>query len=288
MHLASADLCARVGECLESNAPAAVYAADAVRALDAAGVARGVVLSCAYLYGLPSLHLPPAEIATWTRRENEFTAAEVGKFPDRLIGFLSVDPLAPSALAELEHWRGNPVFRGVKLHLTANGVDLDRAADRARLKQVVAAAAAQGLPLVMHVGGGNFGRAQAERFIAEVLPGAAGVPVQIAHAAGGLPLAANNHLEVLRAFAEHIRRKDPATRRLLFDLSFVPAEGEDSTTVRQLREVLREIGLARMLFGSDFNVEMPVDAILRLRRLGWSDAELRTIRSNCAPWACGP
>src|SRR6516225_9909590 len=61
MHLASPGLCRRVGECLESNHPPAVFAADAIRALDGANVMKGVVLSCAYLYGLPSLHLSPGE-----------------------------------------------------------------------------------------------------------------------------------------------------------------------------------------------------------------------------------
>ncbi len=288
MHLASADLCGRVGECLETNVPAAVYAVDAVRALDQAGVARGVILSCAYLYGLPSLHLSPEDVARYTRRENEFTALEVSRFPGRLIGFLSVDPLEPSALAELAYWRGHPVFRGLKLHLTASGVDLNQPADRERLRQVVAAAAAESLPLVIHIGGGTFGRREAELFVREILPSAASLPVQIAHAAGGLPLAGDNHLAILQLFADHLRRKNPATEHLLFDLSFVPAAGEDSATVARLRAVLREIGLGRMLFGSDFNVETPTDAVTRLRRLGLTEGEMRLLQSNCAPWACGP
>jgi len=48
MHLASPELCRLVGECLPSNDPPAVFAADAVRALDQAHVSKGVILSCAY------------------------------------------------------------------------------------------------------------------------------------------------------------------------------------------------------------------------------------------------
>ena len=52
MHLASPELCRLVGECLDSNHPPAVFASDAVRALDEAHVSKGVILSCAYLLSL--------------------------------------------------------------------------------------------------------------------------------------------------------------------------------------------------------------------------------------------
>ena len=61
------------------------------RALDEAHVSKGVILSCAYLFGLPSLHMKPDDLAKMTRRENEFTAAQVVQYPDRLVGFLSVE-----------------------------------------------------------------------------------------------------------------------------------------------------------------------------------------------------
>ena len=122
MHLASPRLCGLVGECLPSNHPPAVYAADAIRALDHGHVSKGVILSCAYLYGLPSLHLKPAEVASMTRQENEFTAAQVAQYPERLVGFLSVDPLAESAIDEIRHWRGSHQLIGLKLHFTASSV----------------------------------------------------------------------------------------------------------------------------------------------------------------------
>ena len=122
MHVASADLCSLVGECLSSNHPPAVFASDAIAALDAANVSKGVILSCAYLYGMPSLHLTPHDIATRTRRENEFTAAEVAKYPTRLVGFLSVNPLQSSAIDEIRHWKGSNYLVGLKLHFTASAV----------------------------------------------------------------------------------------------------------------------------------------------------------------------
>ena len=124
MHLASVDLCQRVGECLPSNRPPAVFASDAVRALDERRVAKGVILSCAYLYGRPSFHLQPSEVAKWTRIENEFTAGEVAKYPTRLVGFLSVDPVQDSAVDEIRHWQGSRQLVGLKLHFNASDAEL--------------------------------------------------------------------------------------------------------------------------------------------------------------------
>ncbi len=285
-HLGSADLCARVGECGEFHDPPAVLAADLVRALDAAHVGRGVVLSTAYIYGLKSLGLAPDSVALLVRRENEFTAAEVARYPDRLVGFLAVDPLQPSALEELAHWRGSPVLRGLKLHLTVLGVDLNDPAQRARVAEVVGTAAAQGMPLVIHVGGGTFGAREAELFVADVLPRAGRMPVQLAHGAGGLPLLGDNHVAVLRVFAKHILGGTPAARHLLFDLSFVPAPGEDATTTTRLMREVRRIGFRRFLFASDFNVQTVEEAVRALDRLGLTPAERDTLAHSCAPWAC--
>lgn len=286
MHLASPELCALVGECLESNHPAAVYAADAVRVLNEAHVSKGVILSCAYLYGLPSLRLKPDELAAKTRQENEFTAAQVAKYPDRLVGFLSVDPLADSATEEIHHWRGSHQLIGLKLHFTASAVNIRNPAERSQVAKVIAAAAADGLPMVIHLGGGKFDGADAELFIRDVLPSAGSSWVQIAHAGGGLPRQDGNNLAVLRTFADHIVRDDPATRRVLFDISYVPAPDDTPQATAALLKQVRRIGMKRFLFGSDFNVLTPLQEIEDIRKLGLTREELRTLEQNCAPWAC--
>jgi len=286
MHLASPDLCKLVGECLPSNNPPAVFASDAIRALDEGRVSKGVILSCANLYGLPSLHLKPAELAVMTRRENEFTAAEVAKYPDRLIGFLSVDPLADSAIDEIRHWRGSQQLIGLKLHFTASAVNIRNARERGQVAKVIAAAAEQDLPIVIHVGGGRFNGADAELFIREVLPSAGSSWVQIAHAGGGMPRQDGNNLAVLRTFAEHIVQNDPATRHVLFDISYVPAPDETPQAAAAVVEQMRRIGIKRFLFGSDFNVLTPLQEIKDVEKLGLTKEELRTLQQNCAPWVC--
>lgn len=283
VHLASAELCQLVGECLPSNHPPAVYASDAVHALDEAHVSKGVILSCAYLFGLRSLHLKPSEIAAGTRRENEFTAAEVAKYPARLVGFLSVDPLQASAIDEIRHWKGSHELIGLKLHFTASAVHIRNAGERRKVAAVIAEAAAEHLPIVVHLGGGAFNASDAELFIRDVLPSAGDSWVQIAHAGGGLPLDDGNHVAVLRTFADHIAQDDPRTQHVLFDLSYVPAPRESAA---RLTEQIRRIGIKRFLFGSDYNVLTPAHETKNLGRLGLTKEEWVTLRENCAPWVC--
>jgi uncharacterized protein len=286
MHLASPELCRLVGECLPSNHPPAIFAADAVRALDEAHVAKGVILSCAYLYGLPSLHLKPADLASRIRRENEFTAAQIDQYPTRLIGFLSVNPLQDSAIDEIEHWRGSGQLIGLKLHFMASAVNIRDAAQRRHVSKVIGAAAAEGLPMVIHLGGGRFDAADAEVFIRDVLPSAGASWVQIAHAGGGWPRQGRNHLGVLTAFADHIARKDPVTERVLFDLSYVPEPKDTAQVAAPYAALMRRIGMKRFVFGSDFNVLTPRQEVNDLRKLGLTNEEWQTLRENCAPWAC--
>lgn len=286
MHLASAELCRLVGECLNSNHPPSVLASDAVHALDQANISKGVVLSCAYLFGLPSLHLSSTEIAQRTRRENEFTAEEVAKYPARLVGFLSVNPLQNSAIEEIRHWKGGGRLVGLKLHFTASGVDIRSRADRRKLAAVIAEAAAEHLPMVIHIGGGKFDAADAELFIRDVLPHAGESWVQIAHAGGGLPQVDGNNVGVLRAFANHIVQHDPVTSHVIFDLSYVPAPEEDRQAVSDLVREVRRIGIRRFLFGSDFNVLTPLQEIEDLSKAGFTKEEWELLRTGCAPWAC--
>ncbi|HEX2138450.1 MAG TPA: amidohydrolase family protein [Woeseiaceae bacterium] len=257
MHLGSADVCERIGGCLASHEPPAVFGVDAVRALDHEKITHGVVFSSGYLYGLASLELSPRAVARWTRRENEFTAAEVANYPDRLVGFLSVDPLNPSALDELRHWQGRRELVGLKLHLTASSVNIRNEVERSRVTSVIREAAIQRLPIAIHIGGGAFDASDAAIFIRTILPSAGQSWVQIAHAGGGFPLERDNHVQVLRVFADHIAEDDPRTERVLFDLSYVPAPEEGPEVASAMVVEMRRIGIKRFLFGSDYNVLTP-------------------------------
>jgi hypothetical protein len=74
-----------------------------------------------------------------------------------------------------------------------------------------------------------------------------------------------------------IREFDWYKRNVWFDLSFVAAFYAASPFADQLRWVCRQIGVDRLVFGSDFPVDSPRVAADAIRKLGLSVDEQRQI-----------
>ena len=273
----------------------ALTGADAVAALDSAGISRGVVLSNAYFFGIPDVEVE--DEYTRTRAENDFVARQVAQYPDRLVGFFSVNPLAEYALREIDRLTDRPEFVGLKLHLGNSDVDLRDSADVRRLREVFTRANDAGLAIVIHIGGrsADFGAADAEAFLTEVLPAAPDVAVQLAHMAGPGGFGPGTKAS-LETFAAAIERDAEATENLLFDLSGVPhplsmAQG-DSTLIRRIEEIngafleaARTVGFDRVVFGSDYpSISVAVYFQGIRETLALSDAEFRDLVDDPAPY----
>lgn len=92
--------------------------------LDAAGIRRAVVLSVAYMYGSPSRTVTDEEAKV--RAENDWTAAQVSKYADRLVAFCGVNPLKEYAVDEIARCATiKGVRTGVKLHFGNSDVQLE-------------------------------------------------------------------------------------------------------------------------------------------------------------------
>src|SRR4051812_11766078 len=98
-----------------SHAPST--GADITRALDEAGIKRGVLLSAAYLFTSPELTEPGNAMERQMRDENEFVVAQARASRGRLVPFVSVNPLAVNALDEIQFWGRGGGAVGLKLHL---------------------------------------------------------------------------------------------------------------------------------------------------------------------------
>ena len=59
-----------------------------IAAMDAAGVAKAAVVQASTAYG----------------HDSSYLADSIARFPDRLTGVFSIDPLAPDAIASFDHW----------------------------------------------------------------------------------------------------------------------------------------------------------------------------------------
>jgi predicted TIM-barrel fold metal-dependent hydrolase len=255
-----------------------------VKLLDEAEIERAVVLSIAYMFESPFRpNLPNASAKL--RAENEWTAAQVGRYPARLIGFCSVNPLTDTALPEVERCKNVLKLSGLKLHLGNSRVDFKNPQHIDRVKRVAAAANRLQLPIVAHLWNGpEFGRQDAQLFLEQVLPEAPDVTVQIAHMAGGGPGWTDEALEV---FAEAVARRDPRTRNLYFDLATV-ADLQSHEQLQLLARRIRQIGVERIVYGSDaaFGGRNTPDQEWGTFRgmVPLTDAEFAVIRENVAPY----
>jgi predicted TIM-barrel fold metal-dependent hydrolase len=248
--------------------------------LDSAGIQYGVLLSWAYQFAAAFREV--RDEAAKVRAENDWTAREAARYPDRLVAFCSLNPLRAYALEELATCARDPRIRGLKLHLTTSFVDFRDADHVRRLAAVFEAANAHRLPIVVHMRTMNpeYGRRDAEVFLREVLAKAPDVPVQIAHLTGwgGYGPETDSALQV---FAEAFASGDPRVSKVYFDLSQI--SGVTASTGKLIVERVRTIGVDRMFFAVD-RAGSPSDAWESVRRLPFTPEELRRIAMNLAPW----
>lgn len=276
-----------------SNAPAMRQLPSGARKLiaylDSAGIRRAVVLSVAYQWGSPTRHVENEYDKV--KAENDWTRDQVAQYPDRLRVFCSVNPLKPYALDEIARCAKDPLLRtGLKLHFGNSDVDVRDSAQVAQLQRVFRAANGYGMAIVAHIHANTnnnrpYGRAQALAFLNDVLPAAPNVTVQIAHlaSAGGYDDPTDSAAAV---FAEAIERHDPRTAHLYFDISGIGFGDMSAQRKERFVARMRQIGLNRILYGSDGAVPGfgPREYWASFKTLPMTDAELRTIASNVAPY----
>jgi hypothetical protein len=150
------------------------------------------------------------------------------------------------------------------------------------------------MAIVAHIRGSfsrkhPYGPEQARLFL-ELLSFAPDIPVQVAHLAASGPgfndPAAHSVLEVL---ADVVAKNDPRTRNLWFDVTTVAVPGNSAETSALLVKRIRQIGMKRILYGSDAAVGsnpnlLPREAWAAFSRLELSKKEIKTIAMNVAPY----
>lgn len=257
-----------------------------IQAMDEGGVARAAILSNAYFFARTT-ERQPADAEAF-RAENSRVAAAVARYPERLVGFCGLNPLADEALAELARCGDDLGLTGIKLHLANSGVDLRNEEHLERLGQVFAAANRRGLGIVIHLRTANpdYGAEDARHFADRVLPLAPDVTVQVAHMAGwggydpatdaalgelARPDLPPNVIFDLAAVVRPVREPGtPEARELPEAPDAVPAPpapdataSPDATSVpaptwwpearyERLVEQMRALGIERIVFGTDW------------------------------------
>lgn len=275
-------------ETMRFPAPAPMKDVDAdalITLLDQADVERAVIMSIAYLLESPLLPKHP-NAAARLRAENDWTAAQIARHPTRLVGFCGINPLTEQALGEMQRCKEQLGLSGLKLHFANSTVDLEKAGHLARIKEVFATANRLRMPIAAHLWSGSkqYGRKDAEIFLAEVLPRAPDVVVQVMHMAGAGPGWTDEALEV---FATAVEAKDSRTKNLYFDVATV-ADLQSPAQLELLARRIRQIGPERILYGSDgaFGGRNTPDQEWGTFRgmVPLTDAEFADISDNVAPY----
>lgn len=259
-----------------------------IRDMDETGIERAAVLSVAYFFGSPTRTWPGDEYAN-VRAENDWVAAQVARYPDRLVAFCGVSPLKEYAEREVRRCASELRMKGLKLHFRSSRVNVLNPEHLEKVRRIFRTANELGLALVVHTNVRPYGREQAEIFLKELLPAAPDVVVQIAHFWGGnefVPAA-------LDVFAGAVAAGDPRAKNLYFDLTEVEAAAaitsNPSETMQAIARRIRQIGLKRILYGSDAAAtsDAPPTSLrwARLRhRLPLTNEELRVVAGNVAPY----
>ena len=266
-----------------------ISGAQLITKLDSADIQKAVVLSDAYWFDSPDYTpVGQSEETTYARvrAENDWTADQAARSNGRLIAFCSFNPLSEHALTELARCKADRRFRGIKLHLQTSGVDLTVIEHLKKVRALFAAANAARLPIVVHAQTKkNYGPRAAQIFIDNVLTAAPDIPVTVAHLWGGGPWAP----DALNVYVNAVRTRNPAMRDVYFDVAeaALVANG-DAERVKAVAQAIRDIGPARIVFGSDAvgaSALSPVQATAQFRKdIPLTTAEFAIIAHNVMPY----
>ena len=249
-------------------------AREALAALDRAGIEQALVISNAYMLGMPDLlQMPSVEIgnaAERVRAENTYVAEQAAANPDRLTAACSVNPLLEYALDELEYCLEELTVPVLKLHFTNSDLNLRSGDHRRRLREVFTtlARARAGAIVHMRTRAEDYGARDARLFIDDVLVRVPGLPIHIAHMTGwgGYDDATD---AALSEFARALRDGRLNPGRISFGLGAVvfqpEAAGADTALVNTVRarneklaDRIREVGTAQVVYATDWPSWPPV------------------------------
>lgn len=263
-----------------------VSADRVIEVLDDAGIRYATVLSVAYWFGDPDKPIALQDRIAGMRAENDWVIAQARRYEDRLVPFCGVNPVTDYAVAEMERCADLGV-RGMKIHRNSK-YDPGRPEDLDRLRQFFRAANRLGMAIVIHL------RGDTRLYIDHIFPEAPDIPIQIAHMGSGWGNA--------QIFADAIQADLPGTQNLWFDWTqalpieglwgYGPSRGLSGSVSPEDKEwvvdVMRRIGLDRILFGTDMPLPWNPSPRVWWREtiltLPLTDEEVRDIADNVPPY----
>jgi predicted TIM-barrel fold metal-dependent hydrolase len=199
-------------------------------------------------------------LGIYPRVSNEFIGQQATAHPDRFLGFASVDPNeGEDALTLLDRCAGEFDVKGLKLHPTMQSFNAD---DIPLLEPLIYKAAGLRLPILFHSWGwlGQQGEAAPLRLmkLAETFPQANFI---LAHTGG---------MRFMDLLSLSRSRKMGKLDNLYVDLSIILFDLADSPFWPFLVWTLEQIGLDRVMMGSDFPDYALQETMRLTERLGFN------------------
>jgi len=274
---------------------------EIVAYLDGLGATHAYALSSAYLWAgrrpgeqASEFAVKPGEYEN-VQAENNFVAAQAAEFPGRIVPFMSINPLKPYAVDELERCDVELEMRGLKLHFWNSGVNLREPGHVERIQPVFEYVASRDLPVMLHFYNGgveDFGPRDVELFATDILVNYPDLRICFAHFLG-----AGNYADVVGDSVDalvQISDENPGVDRgrLFLDLAAIfnrdprgRFAGVSDGQLARLGEQISAWGTANILWGSDNREDY-----LAVTRAMWplGDAELRRIMQNDGSAFLGP
>ncbi len=234
-----------------------VGAAELVEQMDRTGVDRTVV------FGFP---WTDPEIA---RRHNEYIGETAGRFPDRLLPFVCVNPRSPGAVAEVERCLANGMLGVGELAFYTEALD---SAVVKVLEPIASCCRDYQVPLMIHtnerVGHWYPGKAEASlKVIYEVIQAFPNNRFILCHWGGGLFV-----YELLKKEAREVLSRvayDTAASPFLYDPAIYAV-------------AVQIIGAQRILFGSDYPLLSPDRYFEEMAAAGLTEEEQCWIKGRSA------
>ncbi len=266
-HLASDQLAAIFG----SEGASAAKGKELVARLNEANVDRAVVLAAGYM-NLGS----EFDMAS----ENDFVADQVGRYPDRLVGFCGINPLDDASVSEVDRCLKRPGMVGIKLNLIGSGVDMTNAEHVSRMYDVFEAIVAHDAPVMLHSGHPSGLPLDSDAFanLADLIEQYPELRITHAHCAGA------TDDQVIERWLRNDRTSETSFVDTSACLKFFK-DAPESTRERIVWQ-LRRWGIDKVLFGSDYlqflPEETPLEALDTLTKYPFTQDELDTILNNDA------
>jgi predicted TIM-barrel fold metal-dependent hydrolase len=217
-----------------------------------------VLISGGYAYSQSLQKTKKKDRQKAVQTENDLLAAYVRQHPKQLIGFFGLNPLENFALKEMKRCHEDLQLRGLKLHFHGSRINLRSPKHRKKVKKIFEYAAEQRIPVLLHFKNDlkDFGPGDARIFISEILDELPPLTLIFAHMGGDGGFTRETKA-VLTTFADYFET-EKTKHQLYFELSGVVVYRDmdypGKLPYEELTQLIRRIGLEKILFGSDYPV----------------------------------